>query len=84
MTSAARRMALSAALLVWIAAGSAPKAGVAQSGQSHMRLALVELGRASYQLSIDPRDRGGHRARALALTNSALAEVRAAIAEGVR
>jgi hypothetical protein len=49
-----------------------------------MQIALTDLGRAAYQLSIAGRDGAGHRPRALALTNQAILEVRAAIAAGVR
>ena len=81
----ARQTAFVAAILLTVVLGNlAPQPIVAQTSPPHMQIALTDLGRAAYQLSIAGRDGAGHRPRALALTNQAILEVRAAIAAGVR
>ncbi len=58
--------------------------GVSQADppQPHMQNALASLQAAAGELRIAERDKGGHRARALNLTNQAITEVQAGIAVG--
>jgi hypothetical protein len=60
-----------------IAIGSAFFAGEATARQPHMRAALDDLIAARDQLQDASRNKGGHRAEALRLTNAAIDEVRA-------
>jgi hypothetical protein len=50
--------------------------------QPHMQNALASLQAAAGELQVALRDKGGHRAKALALTNQAITEVQAGIAVG--
>jgi hypothetical protein len=56
--------------------------GHATANQPHMRAALASLQNAQYQLSIAEHDKAGHRARALDLTNQAIAETQLGIEAG--
>jgi hypothetical protein len=49
------------------------------SGQPHMTAALDELRGARSELDAAATDKGGHRARAIALIDDAITEVRAGI-----
>lgn len=70
-------------LLGLLACASAPKA-IAAEKQPHMRLALVRLHEARAQLQRASRDKGGHRAKALAMVNDAIEEVERGIRYDVR
>jgi hypothetical protein len=63
-----------------IGAAALAMACVSQADQPHMQAALQSLQTAKAQLQRADRDKGGHRARAEALVEQALAEVRAGIA----
>ena len=54
----------------------------AQPPQPHMQNALASLQSAASELRIAERDKGGHRANALNLTNRAITEVQAGMAVG--
>jgi hypothetical protein len=58
---------------------SAPQVGVAWERQPHMRAALHHLEQAAQELQAAEHDKGGHRAKALELTNQAMAQVREGI-----
>ena len=56
------------------------RAGCASgSGQPHMTAALDELRGARAELDAAATDKGGHRARAIAIVDDAITEVRAGI-----
>jgi hypothetical protein len=63
------------ALLVVTAIASGFVAGHASADQPHMQSALEHLRLAKEELLRADRDKGGHRERALRLTNDAIAEV---------
>ena len=54
----------------------------ASADQPHMTNALSSLQAAASELQLATHDKGGHRAKALALTNRAITEVQAGIAVG--
>ena len=54
----------------------------AQPMQPHMQNALSDLRAAAGELQVAMRDKGGHRANALNLTNRAITEVQAGLAVG--
>ena len=54
----------------------------AAADQPHMQGALSDLKAAAGELQAAERDKGGHRAKALDLTNRAITEVQAGIAVG--
>jgi hypothetical protein len=54
----------------------------AQPAQPHMQNALASLQAAAAELNVALHDKGGHRARALTLTNQAITEVQAGLAVG--
>jgi hypothetical protein len=58
---------------------SAPQIGVAWERQPHMEAALHHLEQAAQELQAAEHDKGGHRAKALELTNQAIAHVREGI-----
>ena len=68
------------ALLVIAAVASGFYAGRASADQPHMQAALDHLRLAKGELEHADRDKGGHRERALRLTNDAIAEVERGIA----
>lgn len=75
-----RRYFLTCALTV--AATLASVAGyhaLAQENQPHMRAALHHLQEARKELDAAEQDKGGHRAKAIDLTQSAIDEVKAGI-----
>ncbi len=63
------------ALLVVVAISSGFVAGRVSADQPHMQAALDHLHLAKVELEKADRDKGGHRERALRLTNDAIAEV---------
>lgn len=63
------------ALLVVAAIASGFVAGRASADQPHMQAALEHLRLAKGELEKADRDKGGHREKALRLTNDAIAEV---------
>ncbi|MEA2164372.1 MAG: hypothetical protein QOK37_2499 [Thermoanaerobaculia bacterium] len=63
------------ALLVITAIASGFVAGRASADQPRMQAALEHLRAAKGELQRSDRDKGGHRERALRLTNDAIAEV---------
>ncbi len=63
------------ALLIVTAIASGFVAGRASADQPHMQAALEHLRMAKVELEKADRDKGGHRANALRLTNDAIAEV---------
>ena len=65
-----------------IAAGAGYGVGQTQVNQPHMQAALGDLQAAAAQLQVAEENKGGHRARALNLTNQAVTEVQAGIAVG--
>ena len=54
--------------------------GRASAAQPHMRAALDHLQAAKTELQIAEADKGGHRVKAIALVNDAIAEVHAGMA----
>ncbi|HEX7676657.1 MAG TPA: hypothetical protein VF713_00920 [Thermoanaerobaculia bacterium] len=62
------------ALLVVVAIASGFVAGRASADQPHMQAAVEHLRLAKVELEKADRDKGGHRERALRLTNDAIAE----------
>ena len=66
------------ALLVVLA--TAFVAGRASADQPHMQAALEHLRAAKVELAAATPDKGGHRAKAIALTNDAIAQVERGIA----
>jgi len=74
----ARRFFTVLALLVVLA--TAFVAGRASADQPHMQAALEHLRAAKVELEAATPDKGGHRAKAIALTNDAIAEVERGIA----
>jgi uncharacterized membrane-anchored protein YhcB (DUF1043 family) len=74
----ARRFFTAIALIVVIATGFL--AGRASADQPHMQAALDQLHAAKVELEKATADKGGHRAKALALTSDAIAEVERGIA----
>ena len=69
------KLAVAAASIFFIGLVS----GQALAGQPHMRNALNALNTAADQLQQAQTDKGGHRAKALALVGQAQAEVQAGI-----
>lgn len=69
----ARRFFSVLALLVVLGAGFV--AGRASADQPHMQAALGHLRSAKAELEAATSDKGGHRAKAIALTNDAIAQV---------
>ena len=74
----ARRFFTVLALLVVLA--TAFVAGRASADQPHMQAALEHLRAAKVELAAATADKGGHRAKAIALTNDAIAQVERGIA----
>ena len=74
----ARRFFTVLALLVVLATAFA--AGRASADQPHMQAALGHLRAAKVELAAATPDKGGHRAKAIALTNDAIAQVERGIA----
>lgn len=68
-------IAVAAALVTGFAAGS-----LTAENQPHMRAALQTLKTAKNQLQQAQADKGGHRAKAIDLVNSAISEVEKGIA----
>jgi hypothetical protein len=66
---------LFAILLVTVAIGAGFLAGRVSADQPHMQSALEHLRRAKGELERADTDKGGHRARALDLTNDAIVQV---------
>jgi cytochrome bd-type quinol oxidase subunit 1 len=62
--------------------GVAFAAGVAVAGQPHMQNALKSLRNARAQLESALADKAGHRVKAIALVDQAIAEVNAGIVAG--
>ena len=74
----ARRFFTALALLVVL--DTAFVAGRASADQPHMQAALEHLRAAKVELAAATPDKGGHRAKAIALTNDAIAQVERGIA----
>ena len=74
----ARRFFTVLALLVVLA--TAFVAGRASADQPHIQAALEHLRTAKVELAAATADKGGHRAKAIALTNDAIAQVERGIA----
>jgi hypothetical protein len=74
----ARRFFTVLALLVILATGFL--AGRASADQPHMQAALEHLRAAKVELEAATPDKGGHRAKAITLTNDAIAQVERGIA----
>jgi hypothetical protein len=74
----ARRFFTVLALVVVLA--TAFVAGRASADQPHMQAALEHLRAAKVELDAATADKGGHRAKAIALTNDAIAQVERGIA----
>lgn len=74
----ARRLFVSLALLVVLATGFL--AGRASADQPHMQAALEHLRAAKVELEAATPDKGGHRAKAIALTSDAIVQVEKGIA----
>ena len=74
----ARRFFTVLALVVVLA--TAFVAGRASADQPHMQAALEHLRAAKVELAAATADKGGHRAKAIALTNDAIAQVERGIA----
>jgi len=74
----ARRFFTVLALLVVLA--TAFVAGRASADQPHMQAALEHLRAAKVELAAATPDKGGHRAKGIALTNDAIAQVERGIA----
>ena len=74
----ARRFFTVLALLVVLA--TAFVAGRASADQPHTQAALEHLRAAKVELEAATPDKGGHRAKAIALTNDAIAQVERGIA----
>lgn len=74
----ARRIFTALALVVVLATGFI--AGRAAADQPHMQAALEHLRAAKVELEKATPDKGGHRAKAIALTNDAIVEVERGIA----
>lgn len=53
--------------------------GCATGGQPHMQAALDELRSARSELDVATADKGGHRGKAIALVDEAIAEVQAGV-----
>ncbi|HXH93785.1 MAG TPA: hypothetical protein VNN25_19555 [Thermoanaerobaculia bacterium] len=68
------------ALLIFTAIASGFIAGHAIADQPHMQSALEHLRLAKGELELADRDKGGHREKALRLTNDAIAETERGIA----
>ena len=72
-------------MLIGIVAGSAIVGGVigcATAAQPHMEAALSALQTAKSELQVAEHDKGGHRVKALALVNDAIAETQLGISAG--
>jgi hypothetical protein len=67
-------------LLVTVAISAGFMVGRVSADQPHMQAALDHLRLAKGELEHADRDKGGHRERALRLTNDAIAEVERGIA----
>ncbi len=53
-----------------------------QAGQPHMDAALGDLRAARHELEVATHNKGGHRERAIAIVDNAIAEVKAGIDAG--
>ena len=73
-----RRFITVMALLIVVA--TAFVAGRASADQPHMQAALEHLRAAKVELDAATPDKGGHRAKAIALTNDAITQVEKGIA----
>jgi len=78
-----RRSLLSFVLLTLVLMGGFV-AGRANAAQPHMNAALDHLRSARHELDAALADKGGHRAKAIALVNDAITEVQAGIDVGRR
>jgi hypothetical protein len=78
-----RRSLLSFVLLTLVLMGGFV-AGRASAAQPHMNAALDHLKLARRELDAALADKGGHRAKAIALVNDAITEVEAGIEVGRR
>jgi hypothetical protein len=78
-----RRSALSFVLLALVLMGGFV-AGRASAAQPHMNAALDHLKLARRELDAALADKGGHRAKAIALVHDAITEVEAGIEVGRR
>ena len=78
-----RRSALSFVLLALVLMGGFV-AGRASAAQPHMNAALDHLKLARRELDAAMADKGGHRAKAIALVHDAITEVEAGIEVGRR
>ena len=67
-------------LLLAVLLGRPAFASSSELQQPHMRMALVSLREARHHLDEATADKGGHRAKAIELVNSAIAETEAGIA----
>jgi len=81
-TTANRRRLLVQLALVLGVAGGAFAAGLAYAAQPHMEAALNALYTAQSELNAAEHDKGGHRAKALGLVNTAIEQVKLGIAAG--
>jgi len=72
-----RRILTAIALVAVLATGFI--AGRASADQPHMQAALEHLRLGKVELEKADADKGGHRAKAIALTNDAIAEVQRGI-----
>lgn len=80
MKSSAKMALVAGAVAVALGVGFS--LGQAQADQPHMQNALGDLQAAKNELAMAMRNKGGHRVRALELTNQAITEVQAGIAAG--
>ncbi len=76
-----RLAAISTLLLALLVA---PSLANPEAGQPHMQAALDHLQKAKEELQEAMHDKGGHRARALQLTDNAISEVRKGMEAGER
>jgi hypothetical protein len=81
-TRPTRRDQLVRAIVILAVAGGAFAAGLAYAAQPHMEAALNALMSAQTELKVAEHNKGGHRAKALGLVNSAIQEVQLGIAAG--
>ena len=70
-----------AAVALSVAVAGGVFIGQAMADQPHMQAALASLIEARDQLAIAAHDKGGHRVEALRLTNAAIEQVRAGMAD---
>ena len=70
-----------AAVALSVAVAGGVFIGQAMADQPHMQSALASLIEARDQLAVATHNKGGHRVEALRLTNAAIAEVQAGMAD---